>query len=298
VERTSNGDGGSQEGQRPLVAIVVVYRQKVAAARAVASLLDGTRQPQRLLVVDHSPESDGELQLPVAPGLQLLRNAANPGFSAGVNLAAQLAPPGADFLLLNPDATLGRGTIEHLDRFMASRPRVAAAAPVIDFDPPRPRPWFEGGRVRAWLGDLRHAPARADGECEFVTGAAMWIRREAWDEVGTFDEGYFLYCEDVDWCWRARHAGWRVAVAVSDDPQQRARHLVSASIETHDEGDALKTYHIARGTLRVLVRHAGWLPLICFGYLRLLLIGLRVPNRAAWFRGILGRSFASAETRS
>jgi GT2 family glycosyltransferase len=47
-------------------------------------------------------------------------------------------------------------------------------------------------------------------QVDWVSGAAVCIRREAWDEVGGFDEGYFMYAEDMDWCLRAQQAGWRI----------------------------------------------------------------------------------------
>ena len=277
----------SSGARRPLAAIVVVYGQPGAAARAVASLREGTLRPQRIVVVDHSPDSDGAAEIPAGDDLVVSHFPENPGFAAGVNRGARDAPGESDLFLLNPDATVGRGTLDHLARFMTDRPRVAATAPIIDFEPPRERPWFEGGRARLWLGDIRHAPAGVDGECDFVTGGAMWIRREAWEQVGALDPSFFLYCEDVDWCIRARRAGWRIAVAASADPERRARHLVSASVTARGGGDALKTYHIARGTMMLMGRYVPRL-MVGPGLLRLLAIGLRVEHGRAWFRGLRG----------
>ncbi len=49
-----------------------------------------------------------------------------------------------------------------------------------------------------------------ESPADWISGAAMCLRREAWEQVGGFDEGFFMYAEDMDWCWRARRLGWEI----------------------------------------------------------------------------------------
>jgi GT2 family glycosyltransferase len=58
-----------------------------------------------------------------------------------------------------------------------------------------------------------HAPRTTEGEVDWCDGASMLIRRDAFADVGLFDEQYFLYTEEVDWCFNARKAGWSIVVA-------------------------------------------------------------------------------------
>jgi N-acetylglucosaminyl-diphospho-decaprenol L-rhamnosyltransferase len=63
----------------------------------------------------------------------------------------------------------------------------------------------------------------------FVSGAAIWLRRRALDEIGGWDDGYFMYVEDVDLCWRLRQHGWRVAY----EPGGEVVHVQGASTRHH-----------------------------------------------------------------
>ena len=66
-------------------------------------------------------------------------------------------------------------------------------------------------------------------DVDWLSGAAVWLRRSALDSVGGWDEGYFMYVEDVDLCWRLRRLGWRVAY----EPSGTVTHVQGASTERH-----------------------------------------------------------------
>ena len=151
----------------------------------------------------------------------------NGGFAAGVNVALRRsARAGADVLLLNPDAVISTDEIAVLQRALRAdaRPRER-----------RPRP---GRRARA----SRHAstgrsPRRAATWLEasaspgcaatrrFVIGSVLLLRAEALDQVGGFDERFFLYAEETDWAYRAHRLGWRHAArARGARAARRCRH--------------------------------------------------------------------------
>jgi GT2 family glycosyltransferase len=171
--------------------------------------------------------------------------AENGGFSSGNNAGIRLAlafdPPPAYVLLLNPDTVVKPGAIAALVDFMERHPRIGIAGSSLEDGDGRPqcsahRFPTPGGEllVGARLGLLdRLMPRRVlsppiqpePHPCDWVSGASMIIRREVFEQIGLLDEGYFLYFEEVDFCFRARKAGWDVWYV----PQSRVVHLEGAS---------------------------------------------------------------------
>jgi glycosyltransferase involved in cell wall biosynthesis/GT2 family glycosyltransferase len=214
--------------------VVVAYGAAALLERAlapVAGVLDVT-------VVDNSGDADVE-RVTLAAGARYLDPGANLGFGAAVNLgigAAHTARPGADVLLLNPDARVDVATVRALHRRLRAETDVAAVGPaqVDEAGVPARVRWpfpTPGGawRQAAGLG----VPERPDG---FVIGSVLLLRAEALRQVGGFDEAYFLYSEETDWQRRAHDAGWRSVVVedvlaqhvgggTSSDPTRRETHF-------------------------------------------------------------------------
>lgn len=162
------------------------------------------------------------------PRVRLLESAENLGFARGYNRATQDAE-GRHVFILNPDTVVQPGALGRLVAFLDGHPAAGAAAPrLLNSDGslqascrrfPTPlaailRNTFLGRLVprnrhaRAYLmADWDHSSVR---EVDWVSGAAMCVRRKTWEEVGGFDEGFFMYAEDMDWCLRAHHAGWGI----------------------------------------------------------------------------------------
>lgn len=138
-----------------------------------------------------------------------VRAEGNLGFAGGVNLALERLDPKSDVLLLNPDAWIGPDGLRRLSLRLREGTRTACVAPAQrspdgaerqrvawPFPSPAGR-WVEA----AGLGRLRRRP-------HFLVGSVLLVAREALDDVGPFDERFFLYCEETDWQRRARGAGW------------------------------------------------------------------------------------------
>jgi GT2 family glycosyltransferase len=172
---------------------------------------------------------------PVAPRLGALaavvvRSGVNLGYAGGANLGIRAAHErGADVvLLLNDDASLEAGASTAACAVLAADARVAVVgAKVRTREDPR-RLWLAWGDVdwRQSLVALRGAgapdgpPFDRERDVAWVAGCAMWLRAKALAAVGPFDERFFAYHEEVDWCVRARHAGWRVVYC----PRAVVRH--------------------------------------------------------------------------
>jgi N-acetylglucosaminyl-diphospho-decaprenol L-rhamnosyltransferase len=225
-------------------AVVVNYEAGPLLARCVQSVrADASAGEPEVVVVDNG-SSDGSVgQLRAAcPDVPVVLAPGNVGYARGNNLgiAATRAPVVA---VLNPDTELTPGTAAALLRRFDGEPRLAAAGPRIrnvdgtDYPSARSVPSVVDAAGHALFGlfrprnrftrryrqlDADPAAARA---VDWVSGAAVWLRRDALDDVGGWDERYFMYLEDVDLCWRLRRAGWDVTY----EPDGAVQHVQGAS---------------------------------------------------------------------
>jgi hypothetical protein len=182
-----------------------------------------------IIVVDNASD-DGSVQMVQAefPQAYVIANHHNAGFAAANNQAMAQAR-GRVLFLLNPDAYLLPGALTGLVRFLCGHPEAAVAGPnVLNPD----GSWQAAAFRFATLWDLfceavflsvlwPRSPlfARKDlggfqrdavREVDWVQGCALAVRREVWDAVGPFDEGYWMYVEELDWCRRAKGMGYRI----------------------------------------------------------------------------------------
>ena len=219
--------------------VVVTYFSEAVVADCLRSV------PAELpVVVVDNASGDGTVEAVRAarPGAEILENGENRGFAAAVNLGMARLGPVDHVLLLNPDARLVPGAVDELVSFMEGHPRAALVSAGV-VDPGGAPESASGGREPSLRSTAAHylgggAWARRHGlyqdpppsgaeRRDWVAGTAVLARRAAVDEVGTLDESYFLYCEDVDWCRRMRAAGWEVWV----DGDARAVHERSSSVD-------------------------------------------------------------------
>ena len=226
-------------------AVVVNFNAGSVLVDCVESVL--AQEPAGEVVVVDNGSSDGSRQAleEAHPEVAVLRAGENLGYARAANLgiAATRAPVVA---VLNPDTRLFPGTAAALlDRFSAE-PDLGAAGPQLRnpdgtvYPSARQIPSIadaagHGLLLFVWPGNpftRRYRQTGADPgrrrDVDWVSGAAVWLRRTALDAVGGWDERYFMYVEDVDLCWRLRRAGWRVAY----DPGGRVEHLLGVSTAT------------------------------------------------------------------
>ena len=167
----------------------------------------------------------------------------NGGFAFGNNAGIQMALAAkANFIiLLNPDTLVRPKAIEQLIEFMQSHPRVGIAGSLLETPDGgvdcsahtihSPLSELEGAARLGIISLLlsRHnvsPPLRHETHpCDWVSGACMIVRRSVIEDIGLMDDRFFLYFEEVDYCWRAKQAGWEVWYV----PQARVLHLEGAS---------------------------------------------------------------------
>jgi N-acetylglucosaminyl-diphospho-decaprenol L-rhamnosyltransferase len=174
--------------------------------------------------------------------VRLVEAGANLGFGGGANRGAQ-ATAAPLLLICNPDLVVHPGAVAELTKRLESDPSLAVAGPALlngdgDLSPSaRAFPTVGRSAVQAVAGLLRphgryaDSYRRANAEhaagryVDWVTGACMLVRHDAFAESGGFDESYFMYLEELDLAWRLRQHEWRVAYV----PTARVTHLGGTS---------------------------------------------------------------------
>ncbi len=195
--------------------IIVHFESPGDLRTALASVAAGITRPGRCIVIDNSISEAGRAgaaEVCGTYGATLIASDENIGFAAGVNRGVE-ETKAEFFVVLNPDAVVEANTLEQLVDHLDANPEVAAVSPMILNQ--AGRVWFAGGRMNPWLArpEIPHfgqAPPPATIKASpFLTGCVLAVRRAAFDQIGGFDQRYFLYYEDADLCWRLIASGWR-----------------------------------------------------------------------------------------
>jgi len=179
-----------------------------------------------VICVDNDSSDESVVRITEAyPQVRLIHEPVNLGFAGGVN-AGMEAAQGDIFILLNQDCIVRPGWLKAFLQALEVYPQYGiVGCTIYNADGTLNH---TGARVRHPDAVGEHLTDLGDGQVrpvEFVTGAAVAIRRQVWEVVGRFDEGYYpAYYEDSDYCYRARHKGFETAWV----PQAQVRHLFSS----------------------------------------------------------------------
>jgi GT2 family glycosyltransferase len=204
---------------------IVAYGRPDLLQACLGSLHEhGPSRPLHVVVVDNGPHGGAAEVVRGFPLVALIEPGRNLGFAAATNVAIRRTRA-RYFLALNPDARVHANTLDRLLELMDADPRLGICGCRLE----REDGTFDHAAKRSFptpLGALAHftglgrranapaalaqyrAPDVEHGPVDAVSGAFMLIRRSALDDVGPFDEGYWLYMEDLDLCYRFAQAGW------------------------------------------------------------------------------------------
>jgi GT2 family glycosyltransferase len=214
---------------KPLSAIVVTHNHADFLARCLDSLVpEVIRLGGEVIVVDNCSNDASAAIASRYQQIYLHVNQEKRGFAANSNAGMALAE-GRYLLLLNPDTEVLPDALENLIRFMDDHPDVGLCGARLLFPngqtQPSPRRFPTLGSFIARRTPLRkfmqnsrfnqrHLMLDTDHsqpqEVDWLLGACLFVRREALENTGPLDEGYFLYIEDIDWARRMHQAGWKV----------------------------------------------------------------------------------------
>jgi GT2 family glycosyltransferase len=218
------------------VSVIIVAADSGPSLRECVARALASDAALEIVVVDNA-SSDGVPQALARAHdnddhLRVVYNHANLGFGRAVNVGAHTAQ-GDVLLVLNPDCLLGADTLPRLLEVLRAHPDAGVVGAVVCDENGNPDPASRRRdpllrrSLNAMTGRAKREPADAacEGvdvpgpipnetiEVENVSGALMLLRRAAFERLGGFDPGYFLHCEDLDLCRRARDAGYKVLLA-------------------------------------------------------------------------------------
>ena len=290
----------------PISVVVVNHNAGHLLLKCVeASLL----QAAQVIIVDNC-STDGSMgaldsSMGANPRLKMHLAKSNGGFAAGCNLGIELALH-PNILFMNPDCILNTGALDRLSSVLLSDPSVGmVGGRLVNPDGTEqgggrravPTPWRSFVRafgLNRWSHRwpklffdfyLHEQPLpRSPMEVEAISGALMLVSKKAIEDVGLWDEAYFLHCEDLDWCMRFRINGWKI-IFVPDvnvlhyqGHSSRSRPLF---VEWHKHKGMVRFYrkffsHQYPGILMWLVRLGVWF--------RFSLVAVRYGLQRSWLR--------------
>jgi N-acetylglucosaminyl-diphospho-decaprenol L-rhamnosyltransferase len=198
---------------------IVNHESRETVLKSLAALAgDEARAASVEVIVVDNASSDGSVDAVRAafPDVEVVPRRQRAGYGANHNVSLRRAR-GRYVLLLNDDVIVGPGAIDAMCRALDRQPEVAVAAPEVrtprgDREPtlwPRPSASLDV-RTALRLGRAREVRPGSDTPAGWATGCALMVRRDAVVALGGFDEGYFMYSEEIDLCTRLHDAGHRV----------------------------------------------------------------------------------------
>lgn len=237
---------------RPVHPTVTVVVPTLAADATLDACLESlTRQTFRdleIVVVDNS----GRGAVRGEPPVQVIANDRNVGFGAAVNQAFRRSK--APYLaVLNDDALADRNWLSALVAAMEDRPDAGMCASQVRLagsgalDSAGMLLCLDGSSKQRGHGEPAEAYVRKE-EALLPSGSAALYRREMLEEIGLFDESFFLYCEDTDLGLRARWAGWECLYVPAAVVEHRYSH-------SSGKASALKAYYVERNRLYVIFKN-------------------------------------------
>lgn len=246
--------------------VIVSYRSRELLGRCLDSLRNCPPPGEMSVTVVDNASGDGTVEMVRSehPNVQLFAQRSNLGFARASNIGIRNGHH-AYVLVLNPDAAVESGTLATLIGVLESRPEVGCCGPALfredgSFDHAARREFptplsalghFSGVGRRLTRGRLAayRAPDVERGPVDAVNGAFMVLRRAALEEVGPFDEGYWMYMEDLDLSRRLAQAGW----VTWYEPSARALHTKAGTTGGHRDARLQIAFH--RGMGRFYRKH-------------------------------------------
>jgi len=270
--------------------IVVSFNTKRLLQDCLTSVYQQTGQVNYEIIVVDNASSDGSAEMVKVkfPKAILIENRENRGFAAANNQGMAVAT-GKYVLLLNSDTLVLDQAIAKTVSFADDNPKAAVVGCRV-LNPDRtlqptcfmfpsvlnmllsssylyklfPKSKFFGRERMTWWGrnDIR--------QVDVVTGCFMLVRRKAIEQVGMMDERFFMYCEEADWCYRFKQAGWKMSFT----PEPHIVHIGGASTRQMEPAMVLQT---RASILLFLKKHKGFLSYALASLLVALWFLLRIP---------------------
>lgn len=259
-----------------LAVVTVSYGSEDVLPAFLASIPASTSAEPLVLVVDNKPEAEGRVaEMATRVGAVYLPLDRNAGYGTAINAAARQLPPSVEWILIsNPDVTLEPTSVDRLLETGRRDDSIGAVGPAIltsdgeIYPSARAIPslrhgighalfvnlWADNPWSRRYRNEYDSAPVGR--EAGWLSGANLLVRRAAFDALGGFDQGYFMYFEDVDLGYRMTKAGYRNLY----EPEARVTHTGAHSTTTESAAMIVAHHDSARRFLDRKYSGAALLP--------------------------------------
>jgi N-acetylglucosaminyl-diphospho-decaprenol L-rhamnosyltransferase len=253
--------------------VTVTYSPGPHLDRFLASLAHATERPVTVVMADNgSTDGAPEEALERHPNARLLRTGGNLGYGTAVNraVAAYLSDSDAEFFIVaNPDVQWGPGSIDAMVEAAHRWPLAGSLGPLIRdpdgsvYPSARHQPSLVRGGMHAVVGPVwktnpwtaayrQELLAPSERAVGWLSGSCLLVRKAAFEEIGGFDERYFMYMEDVDLGDRLSRAGWQNVYVPSAEILHDKGHATG-----RDPARNLAAHHESTYTF-LADRHSGW----------------------------------------
>lgn len=265
-----------------LCPVIVNWNLAADTIACVRSLLAAGVSPSPIIVVDNGSNDNSPAQLDheLGESIELIRSKQNLGFAGGNNLGIQHAlSQGAEWvLLLNNDTLVAPNFFEEMQRAIREQPDYLIMAPLIFYHAEPQRIWSLGDRLL--LGTLITRSLWRDQEVkpdlppfvpvDFLNACCLLVHHTVFAQIGLLDTTFFMYAEDVDFCWRARRAGFKLGCWT----RAHIWHKVARSTGVYHP---IRRYWQIYNQIRVYQRYANawqYLLMVCFTLARSLWLAI------------------------
>ncbi len=251
--------------------VTVAYRSDAMLSGFLASVPAATSAAVALVVADNLPTEGEAARIAESARADYVPIPANPGYGGAVNAAVRRLPGSVEWVLIaNPDLVLDAGALDRLVATGRADDGIGSVGPLIrnpdgtTYPSARSVPSLRTGVGHAlfsnlWAGNpwtrryrAELAPADERRDAGWLSGSCVLVRRSAFDEIGGFDEGYFMYFEDVDLGYRLGRRGYRNVY----EPAASALHIGGQS--TSGESARMVRAHHASARRFIRRKYAAW----------------------------------------
>lgn len=193
-----------------MIKIIIVHYGNINNTLQLINRLKHYRLLSKIIIVNNSNKGENNKIIKYFPKITVINNNKNSGYGPAINKAILFTFGNKEnikwFLILNNDLDFKKNIISEFVNF-AQKNNIDILSPKILDE--KGRIWFAGGEI----DNNRFTAGHTQGKLDYLSGCCLLIKNEVFKKIGLFDEKYFLYYEDVDFCWRAKKAGFRLGIA-------------------------------------------------------------------------------------
>ncbi len=298
----------------PVQIIILNYNSFNDTIECVKSIIKNEiKTPYQLTIIDNGSNNFDEKKInKISTNIQIIKSKTNLGYAGGINLGIRsiLSTNTDHILLLNNDTIVEKNFLTELVNTASQNSSIGIVGPLITYYSNPGLIWFAGGLFNKYTTLTRHKDMNKDKqkyanttpfETKFISGCCMLIKTDLLKKIGLFDKSYFLYNEDLDFCYKTAQEGYIMLI----NPKSEIRHKISASSSdqkntTCDPHQFSKTkaYYWSRSDMIFIKKNLKGVPrltatisifLIKYPYFILYLLSQKkYPELKEYFRGILG----------